>query len=58
MEVNTMKDEMIKMFIAEKEKEFGKAVEAIKAGTLIVYHTVDRAIAGYESYDNWVEAHR
>jgi hypothetical protein len=58
MEVNTMKDEMIKMFIAEKEKEFGKAVEAIKAGTAIVYNTVDRMIVGTENYDSWVEAHK
>lgn len=53
-----MTNEMIKMFIAEKEKEFGKAVEASKAGTLIIYNTVDRMVVGTENYDKWVEAHK
>lgn len=53
-----MKDEMIKMFIAEKEKEYGKKVRADKAGTLIIYNTIDRMVVGTENYDKWVEAHK
>lgn len=53
-----MTNEMIKMFIAEKEKEYGKAVEAVKAGTLILFHTVDRVTVGSVNYDSWVEAHK
>lgn len=53
-----MTNEMIKMFIAEKEKKYGKKVIADKAGTLIIYRTVDREVVGTENYDKWVEAHR
>lgn len=53
-----MTNEMIKMFIAEKEKEYGKKVIADKAGTLILFHTVDRMVVGSVNYNNWVEAHK